>query len=106
MPPPGCGLRTSTKYWPVQLMVTVMIASWELITVAPTAPTPVTPPVVAEGVNVMVTVATANLVGSLRPNLVTPGSICPESDLVKRARVHVEVQNKHAVVHTCRGICK
>jgi len=41
-----------------------MIASWELITVAPTAPTPVTPPVVAEGVNVMVTVATANLVGS------------------------------------------
>ncbi len=64
MPPPGCGLRTSTKYWPVQLMVTVMIASWELITVAPTAPTPVTPPVVAEGVNVMVTVATANLVGS------------------------------------------
>src|SRR5206468_11654729 len=64
MPPPGCGLRTSTKYWPVQLMVTVMIASWELIPVAPPAPTPVTPPVVAEGVNVMVTVATANLVGS------------------------------------------
>ena len=45
-------------------MVTVMTASWEPTTVAPTAPTPVTPPVVAAGVDVIVTVATANLVGS------------------------------------------
>ena len=41
-----------------------MTASWELNTAAPTAPTPVTPPVVAVGVDVIVTVATANLVGS------------------------------------------
>ena len=48
----------------------------------------------------------------LRPNVVTPGSICPESDLVKRARLHVEVQNKHAalhmgidLMHMCRAVC-
>ncbi len=41
----------------------------------------------------------------LRPNVVTPGSICPESDLVKRARLHVEVQNKHAALHINTALC-
>src|SRR2546426_12215458 len=58
------GVQTCALPISVQLMVTVMTASWEPTTVAPTAPTPVTPPVVAAGVDVIVTVATANLVGS------------------------------------------
>src|SRR5207247_8080667 len=31
--------------------------------------------------------------------------ICPESDLVKRARLHVEVQNKHAALHINTALC-
>src|SRR2546426_6099023 len=50
------GVQTCALPISVQLMVTVMTASWEPTTVAPTAPTPVTPPVVAAGVDVIVTV--------------------------------------------------
>ena len=55
----------------------------------------------------------------LRPNLVTPGSICPESDLVKRACVHVGVRintrlctqaqtraNQHDGLHIYTALCK
>src|SRR5438128_3881097 len=60
-PPPGCGLRTRMLYWPAHMTVIVRTASCELTTVAPTAPTPVTPPVVGATATI-VTPATANCV--------------------------------------------
>ena len=42
------------------MMLTVMLASWELTTVAETAPAPVTPPAVG-GAALTVTIAVANV---------------------------------------------